>query len=61
MTCPSASKDPKERNLSLAIEMSSVALAICWDAVVQQNPGRPHQALVAIFRRRLGNRELADE
>ncbi|HVP23211.1 MAG TPA: hypothetical protein VMS77_04805 [Conexivisphaerales archaeon] len=60
MTFSKATKDPRERNLSLAIEMSSVALTICWEAVVQENPGRSHDEMVAIFRRRLGSREMAD-
>ncbi len=55
------SGDRRERNLSLAIEMSSVALTICWEAIVQENPGRPRDELLAIFRRRLGSRETADE
>jgi hypothetical protein len=56
-----AAADPRERNLMLAIEMSSVALSICWEAIVQQNPGLPRKELIAIFRRRLGTREIADE
>ena len=61
MTSSNSCGDRKERNLSLAIEMSSVALSICWDAVVQQNPGSPRPELLAVFRRKLGSRELADE
>jgi len=53
--------DPREKNLMLAIEMSSVALAICWEAIVEQNPGLPRKELVAIFKRRLGTRETVDE
>jgi hypothetical protein len=61
MTFSNAGRNPKDRNLSLAIEMSSVALTICWEAVVQQNPGCPREELLAKFRRRLGDREMADE
>jgi hypothetical protein len=60
MTFSKAFCNQRERNLSLAIEMSSVALSICWDAVVQENPGRPKEELVLIFKRRLGDRELAE-
>ena len=61
MTFSGAAKDPRERNLSLAIEMSSVALDICWEAIVEQNPGRPREELLAIFRKKLGSREMVDE
>jgi hypothetical protein len=61
MTLSNASLDLRERNLHLAIEMSSVALTICWDSVVQQNPGRPRDVLLKLFRERLGDRELSDD
>ena len=50
-----------EKNVDMAIEMSSVAIRICWESIIEQNPGLPREELVRIFKQRVGVRHISTE
>lgn len=50
-----------EKNVDMAIEMSSVAIRICWESIIEQNPGLPREELLRIFKQRVGVRHISTE